>query len=55
MATTRNVIGPRLRAKAGMSLQDVAARLQIQGWEGDRSMVWKIENRRRKVAGRGCR
>ena len=48
----RNVLGPALRAireSLHLSQEDVAARLQRAGWSVDRTVVTKIEARRRCI------
>jgi transcriptional regulator with XRE-family HTH domain len=48
----RNVLGPALREireSLDLSQEDVAARLQRAGWSVDRTVVAKIESRRRCI------
>lgn len=49
---SRNALGPALRRKRevhGWSQADVAAKLQREGWSVDRTLIAKIESRRRCI------
>ncbi|WP_395939490.1 helix-turn-helix domain-containing protein [Clostridium sp. DJ247] len=49
---TRNVIGKRikmLRLKEGITQEQLAARLNVQGIDIDRPMISKIENQSREL------
>ncbi|MDD5349338.1 MAG: helix-turn-helix transcriptional regulator [Chthoniobacteraceae bacterium] len=49
----RNVLGPRirqLRESKGWSQADMARRLQLMGWDVERTVLTKIELRRRCIA-----
>lgn len=49
----KNVVGPqvrKLRWERGLKQREIAARLQIAGWDADRATISKIESRLRCVA-----
>ena len=48
----RNILGPgirRVRESKGWSQEDVARRLQLAGWDVDRTLVARIELRTRCI------
>ena len=48
----RNIIGKKIkyyRTKKGVTQEDLAARLNVQGIEIDRPMISKIENHTREI------
>jgi transcriptional regulator with XRE-family HTH domain len=52
MSDKRNILGPRikyLRKKAGLTQEELAAQLQVNGFIIDRPMISKIENQTREL------
>jgi transcriptional regulator with XRE-family HTH domain len=52
MLNKRNILGPRIkffRKKFGLTQEELAARLQVNGIILDRPMISKIENQTRKL------
>ena len=52
MPNVQNLIGPRvrdLRMETGLSQDELAAKLQLEGWDLSRAGVSKIESRLRRV------
>ena len=52
MLSKRNILGPKIRyfrKKAGITQEDLAARLQVNGILLDRPMISKIENQTREL------
>jgi transcriptional regulator with XRE-family HTH domain len=53
--TPKNIVGPqvaRLRYQAGLSQSELAAKLQLAGWDASRGMVAGIEGQVRCVTDR---